>query len=524
MPDAPLSRRARRIVEAEAAERAASQGDPTAAYGVVTGEVPTVNPETQSLTRRDRRRLERLSRPMEAWTAEEEMIATGQIPAMTPERIAEHERLARETAARAAEDAQTASAALRTLAPTEIRQPEPDPQAEVVGESVAQVEPPAPAGSIAGPLVEPELRHDSTAPVEERVIVEPYSPRFDLDEAELGAVAQESAPIAGSDDVGPHAGIVRTPSPVADEEPEGTLAAGERAAQEAAARAKVFEELFPPGSSQAALLEQDRLAQLEKVESAKAEQASAATVIEEPESVEGQQAAVDEGRAAVDEIRKLAEEAMSGIERAAHHRDEVAAAAPAPGRFDLPVADEDEPDQARFATVGEALAPHQAAFDEAVQGALGETPLRPMGPRPMTPAAGAMKLSPGPMPQQQQPFPQSALPQLAQPLDAAPAWGNPALAAAQGAVADPDDFQPLTNAPRPDFSTLYTQPQGSSFSPSTGPIPIDVSTTGQIAPVRRLPDAVEVGGAKHFKWPHLALIGALMFALGTIIYEVAWGR
>jgi hypothetical protein len=42
--------------------------------------------------------------------------------------------------------------------------------------------------------------------------------------------------------------------------------------------------------------------------------------------------------------------------------------------------------------------------------------------------------------------------------------------------------------------------------------------------VRRVPDLPPVGGAKHFKWLHLAVIGALMFLLGVVIYNVAFGQ
>jgi len=62
-----------------------------------------------TLSRRDRRRLERLEQPMETWTAEEEMRHTGQTPTMTPEVIAQQEALARQRAAAAQQDAQLAT-------------------------------------------------------------------------------------------------------------------------------------------------------------------------------------------------------------------------------------------------------------------------------------------------------------------------------------------------------------------------------------------------------------------------------
>ncbi|MEX0913994.1 MAG: hypothetical protein WDZ57_03480, partial [Demequina sp.] len=90
----PMSRRERRAMEQGAAGQEPSTD---------TGGIPTLGPDGKPLSRRDRRRLERSERPMETWTAEEEQIATGQIPAMTPELIAEEERLAREKAQAASE-------------------------------------------------------------------------------------------------------------------------------------------------------------------------------------------------------------------------------------------------------------------------------------------------------------------------------------------------------------------------------------------------------------------------------------
>jgi hypothetical protein len=122
MPDAPLSRRARRTFEEEAADRAALEGaSPEFAHGLSSGEVKAIEDERAALSRRDRRRMERLNHPLEAWTAEEEMLATGQIPAMTPARIAEQERISRDKAERAAEEATAASQEFRRLAESDVR-------------------------------------------------------------------------------------------------------------------------------------------------------------------------------------------------------------------------------------------------------------------------------------------------------------------------------------------------------------------------------------------------------------------
>ena len=101
----PLSRRERRAMEARAAGAAP---DPTEALEGMTDDP---NPPTDGLSRRDRRRIERAQRPLETWTQEEEMIATGQLPAMTPEVIAEQDRIAQQKAADAAADEAAAIAA-----------------------------------------------------------------------------------------------------------------------------------------------------------------------------------------------------------------------------------------------------------------------------------------------------------------------------------------------------------------------------------------------------------------------------
>ena len=112
----PLSRRERREME-EAARMA--EGDETQALPIA--------PETESVvSRRERRRMERLANPVETWTAEEEMIATGQMPAMTNEVLAEQERLARERAEQALAFEAAAAAAYEETAP---RRAEPEPEA-----------------------------------------------------------------------------------------------------------------------------------------------------------------------------------------------------------------------------------------------------------------------------------------------------------------------------------------------------------------------------------------------------------
>ena len=111
-PAQPLSRRERRAME-EAAR---------AAEGEMTQALP-VAPETLSTaSRRERRRLERLANPIETWTEEEELIATGQMPAMTPEVLAEQDRLVAERAAKA--QAEAAAHAYEETAPAAVEIPD----------------------------------------------------------------------------------------------------------------------------------------------------------------------------------------------------------------------------------------------------------------------------------------------------------------------------------------------------------------------------------------------------------------
>ncbi len=63
----------------------------------------------QSMSRKERRRLERLEKPMETWTAEEEARHTGQVPTMTPDAISHQEETARQRVAQAQQEAVAAT-------------------------------------------------------------------------------------------------------------------------------------------------------------------------------------------------------------------------------------------------------------------------------------------------------------------------------------------------------------------------------------------------------------------------------
>jgi len=102
----------------------------------------------------------------------------------------------------------------------------------------------------------------------------------------------------------------------------------------------------------------------------------------------------------------------------------------------------------------------------------------------------------------------------------APVWGAETDAAAS---VDVNPFKPVSNPLQPDFSSLYEQDSAPAFNPLSGTDSTPSTATGQFSAVRR-PDLPEVGGAKHFKWLHLAVIGALMFVLGVVIYNAAFAQ
>ncbi len=620
MSDAPMSRRARRTFEEEAADRAASQ-DPTVAlhHGLAPGEHDEADTDTAAISRRDRRRMERLSHPLEAWTAEEEMLVTGQIPAMTPQRIAEQERISREKAAMAAE----ASQEFRRLAESEIRQaqaqatvvetpwvvapvveapvagvpaavwtqapPEPayeaheapsewahETPADSFGDSEANPEPPPATAWSEQSWTEQSVAPAQASPVHtppefawpepalpEPALPEPAVPEYAVEESQLGA-RDDGARDDGAHEDGAHADgahadravvepyqpvmalddepLVHVIHPVHDQipvttEPEVVVAPVEE-------RPNIFDALFPPGSSQSMLRQQDPFANGSPEGSMAGASGELPTLLPPQEVPER---AVN----AADEMRRLAAEAMSGIERAAK-ADEAAAAAAvlaanpsAASEFDSlpsssspvgasaqrgpsaagPLSEFSWPPQGesaplaglanadpRFDSLGDmsrdaertpgtppgGLAPHYAEFDQLSQ------------PRSAAPASGQI-------PTQGLPGPQG------------PAWTSYPPNPAQGGAVDPNDYTPISNVPTPDFSSLYQQSPPSAFPPVTGSINTsgfttnDPTATGQTAAIRR-PDLPEVGGAKHFKWLHLAVIGALMFVLGVVIYQVALAK
>ena len=579
MPDAPLSRRARRTFEEEAADRAAL-ADPTRALarGLSTGEVPSTDSETLALSRRDRRRLERLAQPLEAWTAEEEMIATGRIPAMTPERIAEHERTSREKATRAAADAETASQELRMLAASERPKSEPVP---VVGQfEPAPESQPLPVVARFEPEPEPE-----TEPTQEPVVDEStpesigYQPRMVLDAEPLmpvGHVQPTSPSVPEPPQVSEH-----EPLPALPQLPELPQPTDTPSGSYDLERFRVFNELFPPGSLQAALRDADPFAKPGAPfdgQASTVDSASGAEISASPQPSDGRE---QSGSSAADEIRRLAAEAMNNIERAARAEAPAQPTSvplnPVPVVAEASVVDEFASlSSAQRAPAQDAPAVKTTAEEATAQGApdsaslweapswgeiftevateedvaptsagsepeptfdvFGGEPVREQ-PSPSTPSGG---LAPhhatfdtqgqavsGAIPTQQPWNGHVGQGQVGSPPQGLPMPQFPTpLWAAQPPAPSPIDvnnFKPVSNAPQPDFSGLNQRGPLTASNPASGEYPMPSTATGQFSTVRR-PDLPEVGGAKHFQWLHLAVIGALVFVLGVVIYNAAFAK
>ncbi|NYI40967.1 hypothetical protein [Demequina lutea] len=629
MPDAPLSRRARRTFEEEAADRAASQ-DPTSAFAQApsSGEVDAVEDERAALSRRDRRRMERLNHPLEAWTAEEEMLATGQIPAMTPERISEQERISREKAESAAQEATAASQEFRRLAASDIRRaPEPNFD-EPVSVQVPSQPPVSQAPVFQRPVAQPQWAEeppidfpDSVESASEPSWPEPQpspahtppdlalreAPETALDAGTRVADTHETRPVLEpyqpvmALDNAPLVPVVHPPRNEAPVEADS-----ESAYEPTPSASNVFGAFFPPGSRQGALRQQDPFPAGSPAEPSPVASEHVPTLLP-PQEVPTRDTSP------VDEIRRLAAEAMSGIERASRTDAAAGAAATRPmpdpsigAEFDslqsassaphhvVPDAtalNDEAPDNVAFENAAfDTVAPNferpTAAQPPAAQPpATQQTPSIAWSPADLTwgPGAGIGPsvnradadptfdslgdLAPRAVPTPATPFgrgtpEQAEFDQLTQshsgatrgvapasgqfPMSGpfsgpqrfagpqAPPWATQPLSGAPGRAAEANDFTPLSNVPRPDFSGLYQQGSPSAFPPLTGAINTaalnaaefhggDMSASGQAAGIRR-PDLPEVGGVKHFKWLHLSVIGALMFVLGVVIYNVAFNK
>ena len=438
-PAEPLSRRERRAME-EAAR---------AAEGEMTQALP-VAPETLSTaSRRERRRLERLANPIETWTEEEELIATGQMPAMTPEVLAEQDRLVAERAAKA--------------------------QAEAAAHA-----------------------YEETAPAAVEFVPQPVA-----NEPEPEAVAEEPEPEPEFDD-----GMSHIPADL--------------------------RHLFPPGSLQARQF------------------------TKEPPATATPPVSSD----AADEIRRLTHEAMAGITKATtgavpevHEAPEpVAEPAPEPELAAFEPTPEPEPEPVPVDTTPANVPdlPQGVDVEELWNAPTVDEPVRASTLSPAFP-----DVDPEPVALEDVPL-VSDVPLPSQPGNSAPPAVTPvwsALVPAQPA-GPRDEFEPVSLAqkqptpaptmwdthplthpgatpvrelpaepaqqelPRPDLTALMAgQP-----SPSVGQAVYasnEPSTSTTSVPLRPVAEPNAGGGARHFRWAHLAVIGAIAFVLGVLAWNIA---
>lgn len=526
----PLSRRERRAQE----QREAHRLDDTAALepGLDSHGIPLFAPDGRPLSRRERRRLERLQNPVETWTAEEEMIATGQIPAMTPDRIAEQERIARDKAEAAQREARVASEEI--LQPgTEAVEARPEPHD--AAERRTSLLPESPAEPTSAP--EPE---STPAP-------EPEASFEDQHEATAEPVA-EPAPQPEPDPVfepEPQAEQDLTPDPEPVSEPERPLGMPPGMTPE------MFDMLFPPGSAQRKLME----------EQAGGQPAPSAPSAPHASSTGGPDVGEQSAPSPAD---PYASEVDESVEVDAHEPS-------APATSDAPSSEspwQHTPSEPQW----------EPAAESDATPVVDETP-EPWGyePSPAEPerpvdlwatvhADADSPSSPDPQEPSLKPWEPSEESRSAASADSfddivsassaeelSPATGaHPVFApvssgsatsahsAAEGSEASPWDAHPLATAevkavtgevdvdvdeeeleseplPRPDLSNVRTSTHAPI--PDVEPVP-----TGnfEVEP-REKPELHPAGGARHFGWAQLAVLGAVAFALGVIVWNVMKG-
>jgi hypothetical protein len=468
MTDERLSRRARRAQE----EDALSGELPT-----TTGSVHEASPDTQSLSRRDRRRLERVAHPVEVWTAEEEMIATGQIPKVTPDVIAEQERIAREKAAQAQAEAEAASAELRrvSLAETsaqrvaEVTGVTPAVAAETPRPATAMPTPAAPASS--GP---PSMQHlFPPGSLQARAFAESQA----REEAE--AAARDTTPSVEQSSATP---------------PLGSDDGAEEIRRLAAAAMANIEKTAPVPTP-------DAVPRVHAPVAPESEPAAQPT----PFAEEAQTA----DRYAMPELAAAEPEPLPARLTPQPYEQPPAPQGPV-STGSNPVAPAPQPPAAASAPFGFAPVTPGSGATPTVTPGTGATPT-------LTPGTGATPVVP-------------PNPWAAHPLDAATA---PAV--------DVNAYAPLTDVPQPDLSAVINPTSAGTFSPhgpstpsgatplvpgaGTGATPMvppgaAPTTTGSIPTIRRGPELQPAGGARHFRWAHYLVLFALMFIVGVVVFQV----
>ena len=426
------------------------------AEGDATQALP-VAPESISVaSRRERRRMERLAHPVETWTAEEEMIATGQMPAMTPDVIAEQEQLAREKAAAeqaaaeqaAAEQAaaeQAAAVAYAETAPEPEPEPQPEPQPEAAVETTPA--PPAPINEIPA-----DLRHlfpPGSLQARAFAAQQPATPQPAHDDPadEIRSLTQEAM-----------AGIARantdaTPVVAGTEFEPVEFTGTDAAVPEPAVPA------LPEGVDVEALWNAPTV-----------DEPVRASIFPDPDS----EAAAD-----------------AEVSADAAHDD----LAHAPSVDDLPsVTGPQDREAEDSASVWSALVPSISSTQQA--------PAQP-APAQAAPAQPAAQMAAQPSVQH--------VPSM---------WDTHPLTHPGAAPVRELPVQPEQQSlPRPDLTALL----GTAASTGVGQAtyqPAELGTSTTTIP-QRLAEPHAGGGARHFRWAHLAVIGATAFLLGVVAWNIA---
>ncbi|WP_156171945.1 hypothetical protein [Demequina rhizosphaerae] len=547
----PLSRRERR----EAEVRKAAPDQPTTPIPSTVAGPPT-HPDGTPLTRKERRALERGEHGVETWTQEEELIATGQLPAMTPDLLEAQEMIARRRAERAAapvaeepvaepESAPESAVEAETVAETQAEpeaeapvepepvmeaQPEPEPVAEPEPEPVADVEP-EPEPEPAAPVWEPEvIAQAETQPMAEP-IAEPIATAEPEPETQPEAEAEPEPELPTEEP---------TPTGAIDTIPEE------------------YRHLFPPGSLQARRLEE---------RAARGETATPPTGTPETPAVQ------DAGDDPAAEIRRLTAEAMAGITRAQQARR-----APAPEALEPPEETPEAPaeDTAADEPVAEDVAaepepqpdaPEPGVLEEDVETEIldpadvyaqaesasapdGETDLEEDAEETAYAPALAAELAGASLPQRGTAVTEAPAPAETETATAATPSGGSAIVPAgmrhvsQASASAPTrweshplaqaqprevaDYAPSEDIPIPDFTKImhgYASTSSSAGTAPAGEVGDEPSGTdlpgmpGDEYPRRPQPDAPDEG-AHHFAWAHLAVIGAVAFLLGVLVWHL----
>lgn len=653
-----LSRRERRAQEEREATPVPADTD-ALSLGPISESIPTHAPDGRLLSRRERRRLERMRQPMETWTAEEEMIATGQIPAMTPERIAEQEKLARERAAQAQREAEQASAELQGIAehpevaaaePVEVpsaqppwapvtqasdqAQSEPEPwqpavtdteQASSAPEESAH-EPatpeqtpgedpsrPARASLIAAVAadvnpVEPETAHAPATWDEQAVPAEPAVAADQEFPTEQEAPTDGVEPPPGETTGGPAEASVfeptsrfdapeQTPAPGAfepeaelDAPAEGSAAPADQphvevdsqppasassapAAPDAAVPGmppgmspEMFASLFPPGSLQRRLMEDQAAA--EKAAQEEAEDPAAEIRRLAQEAVAGLDATSQFSRAEPTQAEQTSFahegsapdlEPPASWDSAARDGFDPAPTTESPAPWEMPAPTSQSAPQAgesdsapptfsvpTFDTAEEQPSePERAPEHPADQQAPSAEPSAPPAPASAQeeapfdaivgghPDAAALDQAANTVsetdafrfhnvgtdapPQAEQP-PQEVHGFSPAPGASAP-WGEHPLSQVEREAPELPEMPPAQSVTHPDLSGVGFRPQASH----PGPVPIvEPVPTGQIeVPPRARPELTGADVPRSFKWAHLAVFGAVGLLLGVIVWQVA---